>query len=144
MKKISLLLISLGLSACASLYHVQVSDVEHTDRGRVIDVKVSETAFDFKAMGQTGLNIAQRNAHRRGDTGTSDKLAGLELILALSNFGPRTGLPVFTDRYSDFVLDELIGKCPTGRITGITSVREAREYPYVSGEIVNIRAFCID
>lgn len=133
-----------ALTSCASLYHVQVSDVENMDRGRVIDVKVSETAFDFKSMGQTGINAAQRNAYRRGDRGDQDKLAGLEILWALTNYGPRTGLPVFTERYSDHVLDELIGRCPTGKITGITSIREAREYPYISGEIVNIRAYCID
>ncbi len=142
MKKIFLLYLS--LCSCASLYHVQVADIETTDRGRVIDVKVSETAFDFKAVGQTGLAIAKNNAYRRGNTGAQDQIAGLELILALTNYGPRTGLPVFTDRYSDYVLDELISKCPTGRITGITSVRESRNYPYISGEIVNIRGYCVD
>lgn len=142
MKKIFLLYLS--LCSCASLYHVQIDDVSKTDRARVIDVKVSETAFDYKAMAHTGVNIAQRNAYRRGDTGAQDKLAGLELLLALSNYGPRTGMPVFTDRYSDFVLDELIGKCPSGQITGLTSVREARKYPYISGEIVNIRGYCVD
>ena len=144
MKNLVMLFMFIGMSSCASLYHVQVADVENASRGRVIDVKVSETAFDIKGMGQTGLSVAQRNAHRRGDVRTSDQLAGLEVILALSNYGPRTGLPVFTERYSDYVLDDLITKCPTGRITGITSIREARQYPYISGEIVNIRAICID
>jgi hypothetical protein len=138
------ILLFLGLSSCASLYHVQVADVEASDRGRMIEVMVSETAFDFKAVGQTGLGIAKRNAIRRGDSRATDQIQGAELILALTNYGPRTGLPVFTDRYSDYVLDELISKCPTGRITGITSIREARQYPFISGEIVNIRGFCAE
>ena len=138
------ILLFLGLSSCASLYHMQVANIEASNRGRLVEVYVSETAFDFKSVGQTGLNIAKRNAVRRGDTGAQDKIAGAELILALSNYGPRTGLPVFTDRYSDYVLDELISKCPTGRITGITSIREARQYPFISGEIVQIRGFCAE
>ncbi len=143
MKKIFLLLY-LGLCSCAALYHVQVADVEKSDRGRVIDVKVSETAFDFKGMAQTGLSIAKQNAVNRGSKSATDQIAGAELILALTNYGPRTGLPVFTDRYSDFVLDELISKCPKGKITGLTSIREARQYPYISGEIINIRGYCVD
>ncbi len=138
------LLLYLVLCSCASLYHVQVADIEASDRGRMIEVMVSETAFDFKSVGQTGLNIAKRNAVQRGDTRAANQIQGAELVLALSNYGPRTGLPVFTDRYSDYVLDELISKCPTGRITGITSIREARQYPYISGEIVNIRGFCAE
>lgn len=137
-----LVLLYLGLCSCASLYHVQVADIQASDRGRMIEVMVSETAFDFKGVGQTGLNIAKRNAVRRGDTKAAEHIQGAELVLALTNYGPRTGLPVFTDRYSDYVLDELISKCPNGRITGITSIREARQYPYISGEIVNIRGFC--
>lgn len=138
------LLLYLFLCSCASLYHVQVSDVEATDRGRLVQVMVSETAFDIKAVGQTGIAIAKRDAVRRADSGAYDKAAGAEVLLALTNFGPRTGIPVFTERYSDYVLDDLISKCPTGRITGLTSVRESRNYPYISGEIVNIRGFCVD
>jgi hypothetical protein len=144
MKKTLLIFSSLLICSCASLYHVQVADVETTDRGRVIDIKLSETAFDIKGAASTGLNIAKRNAVDRGSRGAQDKIAGLELILAVSNFGPRTGVPVFTDKYSDYLLDELVSKCPYGRITGLTSVREARKYPYISGEIINLRGYCVD
>ncbi len=139
--KISLVIF---LSSCAQLYHVQIADVAKTDRGRVIDIKLSETAFDIKGAAATGLAIAKRRAVEKGSSQAADNIAGAELILALSNYGPRTGLPVFTDKYSDYLLDEIVAKCPSGQITGLTSVREARKYPYISGEIVSVRGYCID
>lgn len=137
------ILLGISLSGCAALYHVQVSDIStNLDRGRIIDIKMSETGFDVSGAAKTSAVIA-REARGQGDD-VANALAGLELILALSNFGPRTGTPVFTDRYADILLDEIIGRCPSGKITGLTSVREARQYPYISGEIVNVRGYCVD
>lgn len=145
MKSLLYVFLLLGLTQCAALYHVQVSDVETSNRGRIIDIKLSETGFDVKGASQDAARAVRRHHLRRhGHDDVSNALAGLELILALTNYGPRTGTPVFTDRYADILLDELIAKCPSGKITGLTSVRESRQYPYISGEIVNVRGYCVD
>lgn len=145
MKKLILFLPMLSmLVGCAALYHVQLSDIETTDRGRIIDIKLSETGYDVRGAGQTAGAIARRQHVRRGNQDAANQTAGLEFLWSLINYGPRTGISVFTDRYADILLDELIGKCPSGKITGLMSVREAREYAYISGEIVNVRGYCID
>lgn len=146
--KYILLLVSLiTLSGCAALYHVQVSDIETTNRGRIIDIKLSETGVDVKGMMGTASAAARIRHNRVGTEGsrqTAEGLEILELIYAISNMGPRTGIPVFTDKYADILLDKVIGECPSGKITGLMSVREARNYPYISGEIVNVRGYCVD
>lgn len=127
------------LVGCASLYHVQVSDLEVTDRARIIDIKLSETGIDMQGAGHTATTVVRHNHDN-----SRDGAAAIDLLLALINYGPRTGLPVFTDKYADHLLDEIVGKCPSGKITGLTSVRESREYPYISGEIINVRGYCLD
>ena len=62
-------------------------------------------------------------------------------IIALQT-GPKTGKPVFTEKYSDKIIHELRTECPSGRITGLTMVRETAEYPVVSGEIVKVVGYC--
>ena len=58
--------------------------------------------------------------------------------------GPRTGEPVWSsDTYADKVYLGLYEKCPSGQITGLTSIREINKYPVVSGEIVKITGFCL-
>lgn len=130
-----------GLSSCAALYHVQVSDIKDARRARVIDVKLSETAFDIKGAMKTINRYYRSKAINKDAQQLHDNV---DAALALINYGPKTGTPVFTDKYSDYLLDAIIEKCQSGKITGLTSVREARNYPYISGEIINVRGFCID
>ena len=63
-------------------------------------------------------------------------------IIALFQMGPKTGKPVFTPKYSDQIIHELRTTCPSGRITGLTMVRETADYPVVSGEIVKVVGYC--
>ncbi len=145
MKKIFIGFITLLLlPGCAALYHVQISDIETTDRGRIIDIKLSEMGVDIKGAGHTATAVARNKHISRGNQDAANATAAIDMLLALINFGPSTGFPVFTDRYADQVLDEIVGRCPSGKITGLTSIREARDYTYISGEIVNIRGYCID
>ena len=133
-----------GLCSCAALYHVQVSDIEDARRARVIDIKLSEMAFDIKGAAKTINNYGLRQAKVFKNKEAQRFHEGMDALIAIANYGPSTGTPVFTDRYSDHLLDAIIEKCPSGQITGLTSVRESRKYPYISGEIISVRGFCID
>ena len=64
-------------------------------------------------------------------------------MLALVNMGPRTGNPVYADDYAHKILDYVYAECPSGKLTGLTSVREAKAFGAVSGEIVRISGYCI-
>jgi len=41
------------------------------------------------------------------------------------------------------VMDYIYAECPTGKMTGLTSVREAKAFGAVSGEIVRLSGYCI-
>ena len=37
----------------------------------------------------------------------------------------------------------LKAECPSGKLTGLMSVRESRKYPVISGEIVKVTGYCV-
>lgn len=134
-------LITLGavllLSACARLDHVQINDIDQSQGTLTpISVKTSENAVELAAVAGIAAAVT-KNEHAQ------QNLKELRDILALMNMGPRTGNPVFNETYAEKVLSQLYSQCPSGNITGISNVREARSYGPVSGEIVRIDAFCI-
>ena len=125
------------ICGCAQLYHVQVGSIDNRPNNVLIpfEIKVSETGVDVRQ-----ITAIQRTFFRSRQANQVGDLAG---IISLFQMGPRTGYPVFTDRYADHILYQMSRACPTGRITGVTSIREQRKYPLVSGEIVKIEGYCI-
>lgn len=121
---------------CAQLHHVQISDIDNRP-GQVLipfEIKVSETGV---SVGEIGAIAKSTNTQAGKDAG--------DLAKAVQYFqmGPRTGLPVYTDKYAEKIIYNLFEKCPDGRFTGLTSIREMRKYPVISGEIVKITGYCI-
>lgn len=137
MRKYIWLTAILLVSACARIDHVQVGDIDQS-RGKLkpISVKVSENTVDI----DTTLTLA--NAMTNSNSG-SDDIEALQTIWALLNMGPRTGTPVFNDKYAQNVLEQLYAQCSSGQLTAIRSIREANDYAVASGEIVRIDADCI-
>ncbi len=131
------LLVILLCSGCARLDHFQISDIDQT-QGELsaISVKISETGFDAAATAELASVAASSDSAK-------ENLGDLAAILALMNMGPRTGNPVYNDRYAEQLLQQLQQQCASGNITAIRSVREATSYGVVSGEIVRIDADCI-
>jgi len=137
MYKIALYGILFTLTACARLDHVQISDIDQSQGSlKPISVKVSEFAIELAVI----ADISSRLSTNRS---TQNSLKEIRDILALINMGPRTGNPVFNDNYAENVLEQLYVQCPSGKITGLRSTREATSYGAVSGEIVRLNAFCI-
>jgi len=134
-KLISLLL----LSSCAYVHHTQVGEIKsHPDFESIpFEVLVSETGFNLQEAGKIGAAVMH-------DKNAGDNLKTLTAIIGLFQMGPRTGEPVWSsDTYADKVFVGLYEKCPSGQITGLTSIREMNKYPVVSGEIVKITGFCL-
>lgn len=126
------------LSGCAALHHVQLSEIDNRSKYVMvpIEVKVSETGVDIAEA----TNIAQgvlRNSHDQQAAGD------LGAMIQYFQMGPRTGAPVYTDRYAEKLIYQLHTQCPSGKITGVQSIRESREYPVIKGEIVKITGFCL-
>lgn len=137
MQKLLLVGTLLLLGACARLDHVQIGDLDQSQGELVpISVKVSQFAIELAALAEVGRHVATNSAAR-------SQSKELRNLLIMMNMGPRTGNPVYDDTYAEMVLDDLYRQCPSGNITGIRNIREARSYTAVSGEIVRIDAFCI-
>lgn len=122
------------LSSCAIRHHVQVSDVirKSSAKLRPFNVKVSATGVNVKEAGELASFVTKDN----------DRAREIAEIIALFQMGPRTGNPVFEEKYADIVPKLILAKCPQGNITGLLMVRETAKYPLVSGEIINVSGYC--
>lgn len=136
MKKIITALALLFLVSCARLDHVQIGDIDQSQgQLQAFTVQVSELGFDAAQLAE----IARASSTGR----TAEQFQQVRDILALMNMGPRTGNPVYDDSYADQLVEYVFAQCKSGKITGLSSVREAKGFGPVTGEIVRIDGFCI-
>ena len=134
----TILLLTL-LSSCAYVHHTQVGEIKYNPNYDAIpfEILVSQTGFNIQEAGAIGKAVLQ-------DKNAGENLQTIAAIISLFQMGPTTGNPVWTsDTYADKVYLGLYEKCPSGQITGLTSIREMNKYPVVSGEIVKVTGFCL-
>lgn len=124
-------------TGCASMYNEQISDIDST-RGRLVPFQVQASSTGVSV--HDGAAVAKAFAPNK----QTRKQAGLaEDIIALTQWGPETGEPTFDDDWADGLVSEVLARCPSGRVTGLSARRETMKYPVISGEIVTIKGFCI-
>ncbi len=138
MRSILKCLILINLCGCVSLYHVQIGEIDQTPgyRLRPFDIKVSEVGFSQQEAAEIASAMAT-------NVKTSETIKTISDIIALFQIGPRTGRPVYNDTYAKKLIFKIHKECPSGRITGLMAIRENRNYPVVSGEIVKITGYCM-
>lgn len=138
MRIINLMLLgSLFLSSCAQLHHVQIGDI-------VNHPGYTQQAFDIK-VSETGVNIdeAVKVSSVFLDKNNSKNAKDIADFIGLFQMGPRTGNAVFTKDYAKNLIQLIYEKCASGKVTGLTSIRESRKYPVISGEIVKVTGYCL-
>jgi len=129
-------LLTVFMASCAQLHHVQLGEVRDSKGDfRTIEIKVSETGVDL----QEAKEIAKIFMRSQKAKDTADDIMA---TVGLFQMGPRTGNPVYVESYTQKLPEMIRAECPSGKISGITSVRETRKYPVISGEIVKVIAFC--
>ncbi len=125
------------LCSCAQLHHVQVGDVESHPAfvQKPFDIKISEN----------GINIGEATEISKVFLKDSQKEGADSIAAAIGAFqmGPRTGNPVYVKDYAKNLIQMIYEKCPSGKVTGLTSIRETRKYPVISGEIVKVTGYCL-
>jgi hypothetical protein len=132
-----IIVLSLLLSGCAQLHHAQIGDI-YSPPGYVkkpFDIKISESGVNLEEIG--AISRAVIGGTRGRD---AQALAG---AIGLFQMGPRTGNPVYVNNYAQKVMQLIYEKCPSGDVSGLTSIRETRKYPVVSGEIVRVTGYCL-
>ena len=125
----------LSVTGCATLHHVQVGQVDGRDAtvGIPFEVMVSETGISTEEIDGIARVASQ---------GGNNAVSGIAAIVSLFQMGPRTGNPVYTERYAEKLIYQIYEKCPSGEISDLMSIRETRKYPVISGEIVKITGLC--
>lgn len=98
---------------------------------------VSEVGVNTEEAGRVARGVMQSESARQ-------TIRDVEAVIALFQQGPRTGNPVYVEGYAEKLIYEIYEKCPSGKITGVTSIRETRKYPVISGEIVKVSAYCVE
>ena len=129
--------ISILLVSCAQLHHVQVGEiVSHPDYVlRPFDVKVSETGVNIQEIADVSKVFTNSDRHQGADD--------IAQMIGYFQMGPKTGNPVYNREYARNLGRMIYEKCPSGRVTGLTSIRETRKYPVISGEIVKVTGYCL-
>ena len=134
------LVLSLAMlsSGCVFIHSVQVSEVDSkvVREGERFEIRISEQGFNL----EEGAKLAEAFASSAGNAkGVRDAAS----IIQLFQMGPKTGNLVFRDDYTDDLIHQLKLKCPSGRISGLSSIRETAKYPVVSGEVVRLIGYCL-
>jgi hypothetical protein len=125
------------LTACAHMHHYQLGEIDST-RGRLtpFEIQVDETGLDVHEGAAIVKGVVQSREMAR-------RIGAIETIIALTQVGPKTGNPTFSDDWADGMLAKVLEQCPSGQVTGLVAVRETMKYPVVSGEIVAVKGYCI-
>lgn len=121
-------------TGCAQLHHAQVGNIDDRTANTKFEILVSETGVNVEEIGSI-LKATSRNP-RNNDGG---RIAD---AIALFQMGPRTGNPVYNKDYAEKLVYLIYEKCPSGKVTGLMSIRETRKYPVISGEIVKVTGYC--
>lgn len=135
--KPAFLIPSLMLSSCAQLHHIQIGEiVSHPNFvQKPFEIKISETGINLGEAKEISKAFLSESGGKQADD--------IAAMIGLFQMGPSTGNPVYTKDYAKNLMQVLYEKCPSGRITGLTSIRETRKYPVISGEIVKVTGYCL-
>ena len=134
---IRLLLCVFFITGCAQLHHVQVGEIVSHPRyvQKPFEINLSETGVNLQEVS----DIAKATSSGQGSEDVQNAMA----IIGLFQMGPRTGNPVFVKDYAKNLIQLIYEKCPSGKVTGLMSIRETRKYPVISGEIVKVTGYCL-
>lgn len=125
------------LGGCAQLHHVQVGEIESSSEmvSSPFEIKVSETGIDLGEVKSISKTVLKQT--------NSDAANDILTMIQYFQMGPHTGAGVYSIGYVDHLENRIREQCPSGRITGLMSIRETAHYPVIKGEIVKIKGFCL-
>jgi len=134
-QKIIFIIFILSLNACAVVHHVQVGDIDDRSESERFEIIVSQTGVNLSQATRIASSVTPSKSH-------SKDLRQLSELIKFFQMGPSTGLGVFNEKYAEQLLELISDVCPNGKISGLTSIREMRKYPVISGEIVKVNGYC--
>jgi hypothetical protein len=118
--------IALSLSGCVTLHHISIGDIDNTqpDRTRRFEIEIEAAALNEEEI-------------------ASAVSPWLYNSVAFFSMGPRTGNPRRNDSMGGSLLEQIYQRCPSGKVTGLTSRRETNALGYASIEVLRVSGYCI-
>ncbi len=121
---------------CVVKHHAQFGEIDgRGGLGRRFEVKVSETGVNLSEASSVAKSLTRSKAAQKDIETVRD-------IISMFQMGPKTGNIVFHDDYAEKLLSMILSQCSSGKITGLSLIRESNKYPVISGEIVKVRGYC--
>ena len=142
MTKFLIIFSILLLNSCAWLHTVQVGEITQSKDyvPRKFEILISQSGSNIVEAGVITKGVLKSLGHQAA----GNTVGMVAAVISLFQMGPRTGNPVYNEKYPDVIPYVLYEKCPSGRITGLHSIRETAKYPVVSGEIIKITGHCLE
>jgi hypothetical protein len=135
MKKLIFITSLILLAGCTRLDSFQLGKVKgDLHNYQKFEIKVNEVGINIGEAAEIAKLFASKKQAKQIDA--------IRDIIEMFQMGPKTGNPTFNDTWTNGVAEAILTKCPSGVITGLTSIREMNEYPVFSGEIVKIIGYC--
>ena len=132
------LIVVLSLRGVLSCTAIKLAISIETRSMKSFEVKVSGTGVNLEEANQVAQGMFKLAGNKKGAEGANS----IKETVAMFQFGPKTGNPVYDEKYADKLYSLVRQKCQSGHVSGLTVVRETRKYPVISGEIVKITGFC--
>ena len=131
------LLLALSTIGCMKMHAIQVGEIDAkaVENGERFEIKLSAIGVSTEDLG----DIAEKRSRSQE---SRDETAIVSDIIELTQMGPRTGEPVFNPQFADRLHREILRRCPSGRVTGLVTIRETADYPGITGEIVKAVGYC--
>lgn len=131
------MMFALVVSGCMTVHSVQLGDVDSTivHGGQQFEIKLSALGFNTEEIADL-VKIAASSPQAQ------KRVESIEDTVAMFQYGPRTGDTVLDPRFADRMRHEIRSRCPSGRVSGLMTIRETADYPGLSGEIVKLVGYC--
>ncbi|MEI8027015.1 MAG: hypothetical protein WCI18_11765 [Pseudomonadota bacterium] len=115
---------------CIELHSVQVGDI--VGSGKKLKVEVSDLGIDM----DKSLKLAGRVTNK------NESAQKLSSIIALFQYGPRTGNVIYRPQIWTNISPDLRAQCMNGEVNGLISTREFRNFNFVSTEMARVTGYC--
>ncbi len=127
---------SLLFFSCTYVHKVSIGEIDDRSGFEKVpfEVLVSEIGVNVDEAVDLAGFLASTNNKEENE---------VKNIIKLFQFGPVTGNPVYNETYAENILESIMKKCPDGRTSNLTVIRETNKYPVVSGEIIRITGYCL-
>ena len=134
MKILPFIMLGFLASGCVTLHRVQIGEIDNRNiwKRKKFEVVVSEVGVNLKVAGRVADRVSRSDKGSRGAK-----------VVSYFQMGPKTGNPVYVKDFARRVYDKVRDACPSGRVTGLESIREKNDYYVGSGESVRITGYCL-